>query len=83
MDEEIKKPGAFDEDVKKPGMFAGIAGWLREFKSEIKKIVWPDRKQVVNNTIVVIVSILLIGAFVCLLDLGFEQARMFLIQLAA
>jgi len=29
-----------------------IARWFREMRSELKKVVWPTPKQIVNNTIV-------------------------------
>ena len=40
---------------KKPGkikaFFSGIAKYFRDTRSEMKKVVWPSRKQVINNTI--------------------------------
>ena len=51
---------------KKPNIFVrmgtGLSRWFREMKSELKKVVWPSGKQLVNNTIV--------GIIVCLFDLG-------------
>jgi len=29
-----------------------LAKWLREMRSELKKVVWPTPKQILNNTIV-------------------------------
>ncbi|MDR2420579.1 MAG: preprotein translocase subunit SecE, partial [Oscillospiraceae bacterium] len=29
-----------------------VARWFREMKSELKKVVWPTPKQIVNNTLV-------------------------------
>jgi len=29
-----------------------IAKWFREMRSELKKVVWPTPKQIVNNTLV-------------------------------
>ena len=55
---------------KKPGIFARIAKWFREMKSELKKVVWPSGKQLVNNTVVVLVAVLIVGIIVCLFDLG-------------
>lgn len=49
-----------------------IGGYFRELKSEMKKVTWPSFKQVRNNTGIVITAIILIGAFIALLDLGFE-----------
>lgn len=47
-----------------------IARFFREYKSEIKKIVWPGPKAVVKNTFVVLVVCAVIGAFVWLVDWG-------------
>ena len=46
------------ETGKKPGLGKRIAKWWREMKSELKKVVWPTPKQVVNNTIVALVVML-------------------------
>ena len=46
--------------------------WLRETKSELKKVVWPSWKQVVNNTLVVIVVMLIFAVFVGAVDAIFK-----------
>lgn len=52
-----KKPAPKKE--KKPNIFVRmgrrISRWFREMKSELKKVVWPSRKQLVNNTLVALV----------------------------
>ena len=54
---------------KTPGrFFKRIGQFFKDLKSEAKKIVWPTKKQVINNTIVVIIVIVIIGAFVWGLD---------------
>ena len=45
-----------------------VAKYFKDLKSEFKKVVWPTKKQVVNNTTVVLVTILLIGVFVGAFD---------------
>ena len=52
-----------------------IAKWFRELVSEGKKVVWPTGKQVINNTWVVILCILLVGVFVWVLDIAFATIR--------
>lgn len=47
-----------------------IVRFFREYKSEIKKIVWPGPRAVVKNTVVVLIMCLIIGAFIWLLDYG-------------
>ena len=42
--------------------------WLREMKSELKKVVWPDRKTVMKNTGTVLLCSLLIGACIWVFD---------------
>ena len=58
---------------KKPNFFVRtgrrFSKWLREMKSELKKVVWPSGKQLVNNTLVVLVSVLIVGVIVCLFDM--------------
>ena len=50
-------------DEKKPGFFKRIASGIKRFfkdtKSELKKIVWPSRKTVLNNTGVVIIVLVI------------------------
>lgn len=47
-----------------------VIGFLKDYKSEIKKIVWPGVKDVAKNTLIVLVMCLIVGAFIWLLDLG-------------
>ena len=63
---------------KKPGLFKRIATYFKETKSELKKVVWPTPKQVVNNTLVVLVVIILSSAFVGIVDSLFKLAASFL-----
>ena len=44
-------------DKEKKGFFSRIAGWFNDLKKEFKKVVWPDRKKVFNNTLVVVVVV--------------------------
>ena len=44
----------------------------KDFKAELKKVVWPTPKQLVNNTIAVVTIVLITAAIVFVLDLTFE-----------
>lgn len=44
--------------------------FFRDYKSEVKKIVWPGIKDVLKNTLIVLIMCLIIGLFVWLIDLG-------------
>lgn len=47
-----------------------FVAFIREYKSEIKKIVWPDFKTVVKNTAIVLIVCVIVGAFIWLVDFG-------------
>ena len=66
------KPAKAKKDKKsdqKPGFFARIGKWLKEMKVELKKVQWPTRKQTVNNTLIVIACVVVVGIFIWLFDL--------------
>ncbi len=65
----------------KPGIFARAAKWLREMKSELKKVQWPTRKQVINNTLIVIACVVVVGVFIWLFDFIAGEAVQLLIGL--
>ena len=46
--------------------------FFKDFKAELKRVVWPTPKQLVNNTIAVVTIVLVIGVIVFALDMGFE-----------
>ena len=42
--------------------------WFRDMKSELKKVVWPNRQTVTKNTGTVLLCSLLIGACIWVFD---------------
>lgn len=54
-----------ENKTKKRG---SVKKWLRELRSELKKVVWPTRSQVVNNTWVVLVCIVVVGIALWIFD---------------
>jgi preprotein translocase subunit SecE len=46
--------------------------FLKDFKAELKKVSWPTPKQLINNTTVVIVIVLITALIVFALDLVFN-----------
>ena len=49
-----------------------LAKFIRGTKSELKKIVWPSFNQVVKNTLIVIVFVILVALIIAGLDLLFN-----------
>ncbi|MGN0556252.1 MAG: preprotein translocase subunit SecE [Acutalibacteraceae bacterium] len=62
-----------DSKGAKLPIFKRIINFFKDYKSEIKKIVWPSRGTVVKNVIIVVIMCVVIGAFIWLLDFGLSQ----------
>ncbi len=58
---------------KNMGIFKKIKNLFIDFKNEIKRIVWPTPKMTFKNTGIVFATILIVGVFVFLLDLGLTE----------
>ena len=54
-------------------IFKRVIRFFRDYKSEVKKIVWPGIKDVLKNTLIVLVMCLLVGALIWLVDFGLGQ----------
>lgn len=48
---------------------------LKNFKAELKKVVWPTPKQLANNTVAVVTIVLITAVIVFALDFAFEKAN--------
>ncbi len=57
---------------KKPNFFVRtgrrISKWFREMKSELKKVVWPSGKQLLNNTLIVLSAVIIVGLILFAFD---------------
>jgi preprotein translocase subunit SecE len=56
--------------------------WFREMRAELKKVVWPTPKQVMNNTWIVVLTVLVVGLVISLFGIAANQGISFLISLA-
>lgn len=66
--------------VKKPKvpLKQRIAQTWREYKSEMKKIVWYNREQTFKSSVIVVVSIVVVAICIGCLDWGFSKLLMWL-----
>ncbi|HIZ61559.1 MAG TPA: preprotein translocase subunit SecE [Candidatus Gemmiger avistercoris] len=72
-----KKKTSFFGKVK--NFFKGIAKYFKDTKSELKKVVWPSKKDVKTNTITVIAVVVAAAIVLIVLDLIFGGAIQLLI----
>lgn len=53
---------------KKNGWIASAKGYLTSVRSEMKRVVWPTKKELINYTIAVCASLIVVGVVIALLD---------------
>ena len=44
-------------------------GFFKDMKSELKKVVWPTKRQVINNTLLVVALVIVVSLIVLGIDL--------------
>ncbi|HVP77175.1 MAG TPA: preprotein translocase subunit SecE [Thermodesulfobacteriota bacterium] len=47
--------------------------FLREVKTELKKVTWPSRKDTLSGTVVVLVAVFIIALFLGIVDAGLSN----------
>jgi preprotein translocase subunit SecE len=62
------------KNAAKVGFFARITLFVRQVIGELKKVVAPTRKELINYTLVVLVFVVIMMLIVTLLDLAFGTA---------
>lgn len=61
---------ADNAQAKKPSVFARMSRGFRDVRGEMKKVVWPSRKQALNNSVVVFVFMIIMAIVISLFDMG-------------
>ena len=56
------------------------AQFVREVRSELRKVAWPTRSEVVNYSIIVLATIVVMTALIAALDYGFGAGILWLID---
>jgi preprotein translocase subunit SecE len=53
--------------------FESAKQFLREVKTELKKVTWPSRKDTLSGTLVVLVAVFIIAIFLGIVDSGLSN----------
>ena len=59
--------------TKKASLGTRMKKFFKDTKSELKKVTWPTKEQLIHNTGVIIVFIIIIKIILSLLDVAFSQ----------
>ncbi|MCD7775024.1 MAG: preprotein translocase subunit SecE [Clostridiales bacterium] len=73
--ERIKqsKPKKSDQGNIFVRMGRAIKKFFKDFRGTCKKIIWPDRKTVLKNSLIVFVTVLIVGVGIWIVDFAFTS----------
>lgn len=63
-----KQKAAKSGKSPRPNIFARLGSYFRDVRSEMKRVVWPGRTEVLNSSLVVIVALIFFSLFIALTD---------------
>jgi preprotein translocase subunit SecE len=62
-----------DRKADRPGLLARLVRFLREVVAELRKVIWPTRKQMLTYSVVVLIFLAFMVALVAGLDVGLAK----------
>ncbi len=71
---------AVPETTEAENKGTSIATFLSETKVELKKVTWPTKQELITNTIVVIIAVVLCAALIWIIDSFFSVLFRMLLQ---
>lgn len=82
--EEIKKKAGNAKRDKRPTTVerkpSGLRRYMRETMGELRKVSWPTRQEAINLTKIVLIVMVIMGAFLGTLDWIFLEMFKFILQ---
>ncbi len=83
----VSQPAKGRKAVAKPsvkertsGVVNTVSQFLREVRVELAKVTWPTRKDTIASTSVVLVIVILIGAFLGIIDLVLSKIMRYVLS---
>ena len=73
-------PAKVQEMKRAGGQVERASGFVREIRSELRKVVWPTRQEAINLTLIVIGVCAAVWLFLGLVDFGFTEMFRIILQ---
>ncbi len=54
--------------ASKPNVFQRLSKYLSDVRAELKRVVWPQRPEIINSSVVVIITLIFFTVFTFVLD---------------
>jgi len=64
-----RKKAAEKKKAERKGVWKTITQFLKDVRIEMKKVIWPSRQEVINYTLVVLITVTIVATFILVLDL--------------
>ena len=61
-------------------LFSKLINFIKEARAELKKVTWPNKKQLISSTIVVLITVALVAVFLGVVDLIFSRLVTIILQ---
>ena len=69
--------GAGSRREPRKGVFSRLALFIRQVVAELRKVIWPTRKELVAYTTVVVIFVLIMAGIIAVLDYVFARGVLF------
>ena len=66
--------------MKVAKLFRSLINFIKEARAELKKVTWPNKKQLISSTVVVIITVALVAIFLGIVDLIFSRIVTIILQ---
>ena len=66
--------------MKLNNLFQKIINFIKESRAELRKVTWPNRKQLISSTVVVMITVALVAVFLGIVDLIFSRIVTMILQ---
>ena len=73
-----ERPDAAPEKERRRNPFARLWIFLGQVVSEMRKVIWPSRQEMIQYTIIVLIFVIIMTAFISGIDLGFARLVLWL-----
>lgn len=64
-----RKKAAEKKKAEKKGAWTTVKQFYKDVIIEMKKVIWPSRTEVINYTLVVLITVAIVSTFILVLDL--------------
>jgi preprotein translocase subunit SecE len=63
-----RKKASEKKKAEKKGVWKTITQFLRDVRIEMKKVIWPSRKEVIDYTLVVLITVTVVASYILVWD---------------